>query len=165
MDFERNRQELLNKIKAMPHKAGSKWADHAFVPKAKPAGEGPEVLKTVAPKINAVLYTFAVLFEKSLISHIGQRGALTVLKQTTEAIDFIADHEIDVAILDMDTPTDSTKCAEIFANVRMLRPQTRFVICGKNPNEAQTEHLLRQGAAFVQKPINTEEFLKLFTGK
>lgn len=159
MNFEKNRQELLGKLRVMRRdKTVSRMTKRFEDSKPRLAQTGN--YQPLDAKKEICLYSSQHLFRSSISTTLSSKAIVKWFELTSEIIDYTVEHQLKTVILDLDPPTDPKRCHEIMCNIKTAQSDTTFLLCGINPNSPQAELLQKFGGYFIQKPIDANDIFK-----
>jgi hypothetical protein len=142
MEFEKNRQELLDAIEQMRQKA-----------------------KDDEEKGKIVVFGAQSPFIDGLIQTIQKKHGVCFFSTSEEACAYCIKYQTGVIIIDMDPPTDWKMATDVFTGVRTNNPAVKVVICTKTPSAVPVQTLAAQKADVLAIPFSSDVlFRKIKSG-
>jgi DNA-binding NtrC family response regulator len=142
MEFEKNRQELLDAIQQMRQKA-----------------------KHDEEKGKIVVFGAQSPFIDGLIQSIQKKHRVCLFSNSEEACAYCIKYQTGVIIIDMDPPTEWKMATDVFTGVRTSNPAVKVIICTKTPDAVPVKTLAAQKADVLTIPFSADVlFRKIKSG-
>ncbi len=138
-NFERNRQELLDKLGHL-RKKGKIESD------AEPEVEKKEV----------VVYASRSPFFDGFIKTLEKHHKVQYFSNAEEAIEYCLSTETRNLILDMDLPTDWKMATDVFTTVKTMQPKAQVFLCTKTPEALPIKTLAAQKGIVLAIPFSAD---------
>jgi len=138
-NFERNRQELLDKLDHLRQKG-----------KGEPARDPQEDKKEV------VVYASRSAFFDGFIKTLEKHHTVQFFTNAEEAIEYCLATNVRNLILDMDMPTDWKMSTDVFTTVKTMKPTVQVFLCSKTPEAIPVKTLAAQKGIVLAIPFSAD---------
>ncbi|MBN1983712.1 MAG: hypothetical protein JW795_19415 [Chitinivibrionales bacterium] len=159
MNFEQNRQNLLNKL--------SKVRREKIIDRKVNSSK----LKSLQKEKNAIEYSAPSHKEKMAVSLFGAnsfffRSLMQIMRASynvfqSDNVDEICElsinQEVDHVLLDMDEPSKYTLATDVFNALKTINPKISLYLLTGDENSNHTQSLAAQGGIVITKPISFED--------
>jgi hypothetical protein len=142
--FEKRKQELLEKIDSLRGKND----DAAVSPAADKDAE-------------VAIYGAHNPFLDDFVLDLRKERAIAAFHDVEAAIGYCFDHPVRSVLLCMDPPTDWKMSTDVFTNVKMMKPDVRFILLTKTPAAIPVRTLAAQSAIVLAKPFKMDDLRSL----
>jgi hypothetical protein len=142
-NFEKSKKDLLERINALRTTKGEA--------QSPAAGNHAEV----------AIYGAHSPFLDNFILDLKKKRHVAAFHEVEAAIGYCFDHPVRWVLLCMDPPTDWKMSTDIFTNVKMVKPDVRFILFTKTPAAVPVRTLAAQSAIVLVKPFKMDELRSL----
>ncbi|MBD3317309.1 MAG: hypothetical protein GF344_16095 [Chitinivibrionales bacterium] len=163
-DFEPKRKALLERLARMKGtKSGHRTATSGSRKTSRATAPSPNTC-SLSPKRceNIVLFGAPSLFLKNLASSLLGITNVTCCDDVDKMVQACLNCSPPIVILDIDEPTDWRGTTDVFTALSMELPETKILICAKDPFAPHPANLESRGAILLSKPVYTKDIVACF---